>query len=274
MMSQCEEHSGGSIGLRRASSLNSTRDGRRSSVVKELFPFLVNAGRPSLSRTSSEGVLSPGGKLATDDASKQQIAENKTVYVCNIDPDIDECQLTTFFESNCGPVLDCRMCADPRGAKHQTANSRSMRFGFVQFEKLESAQKALDITGVTIGGEYAVKILRSKTEIRMVNPDYLPQTPDDIQRCSRTVYVANIHRACTKAQIESHFETKCGAISSMCLIRDVKNGRGTRIAFIEFKSASSAVLALELNGSVLPMPNSNASASMLRITMSKTPISK
>ncbi len=47
---------------------------------------------------------------------------------------VSEEQLATFF-NQCGPVIDCRICADPNSA---------MRFAFLEFSDVDSAQKVRD----------------------------------------------------------------------------------------------------------------------------------
>ena len=46
-------------------------------------------------------------------------------------PQVTESQLAEVF-SDCGTVLDCRICGDPNSA---------MRFAFIEFEELEEAHK-------------------------------------------------------------------------------------------------------------------------------------
>nr|KJB45889.1 hypothetical protein B456_007G335300 [Gossypium raimondii] len=88
----------------------------------------------------------------------------RTVYVSDIDQTITEEQLAGLF-SNCGQVVDCRVCGDPHSV---------LRFAFVEFADEEGARTALNLGG-TMLGFYPVRVLPSKTAILPVNPTFLPR---------------------------------------------------------------------------------------------------
>jgi hypothetical protein len=54
-------------------------------------------------------------------------------------------------------------------------------------------------TGTPVGG-HPVRVMPSKTSVIPVNPQLLPQTEEEMERCARTVYVANVDHggACHK----------------------------------------------------------------------------
>jgi hypothetical protein len=52
----------------------------------------------------------------------------------------------------------------------------------------------------------SLRVLRSKTAVIRVNPNLLPHSEEDMERCSRTVYVANIDPRLAPADVRATFE--------------------------------------------------------------------
>ncbi|KAI3453302.1 hypothetical protein Pfo_009965 [Paulownia fortunei] len=176
----------------------------------------------------------------------------RTVYVSDIDHQITEEQLAALF-LGCGQVVDCRVCGDPNSV---------LRFAFVEFTDEEAARAALNLSG-TMLGYYPVKVLPSKTAIAPVNPTLLPQTEDEREMCARTVYVANIDKKVSQADVKLFFETICGEVYRLRLLGDYQHS--THIAFVEFAMAESAIAALNCSGVILgSLP--------IRVSPSKTPV--
>ncbi|XP_019437322.1 PREDICTED: polyadenylate-binding protein-interacting protein 12-like [Lupinus angustifolius] len=176
----------------------------------------------------------------------------RTVYVSDIDHLVTEEQLAALF-LNCGQVVDCRVCGDP---------SSILRFAFIEFTDEEGARAALSLSG-TMLGFYPLKVLPSKTAIAPVNPTYLPRSEDEREMCSRTIYCTNIDRKLTQADVKQFFESICGEVQRLRLLGDYQHS--TRIAFVEFTVADSAIAALNCSGVVLgSMP--------IRVSPSKTPV--
>ncbi|KAM7267816.1 hypothetical protein ACFE04_009982 [Oxalis oulophora] len=101
-----------------------------------------------------------------------------------------------------------------------------LRFAFVEFTDEEGARASLSLAG-TMLGYYPVRVLPSKTAIAPVNPTFLPR----------------VHR--------------------LRLLGDYQHS--TRIAFVEFAMAESAIAALNCSGAVL-------GALPIRVSPSKTPV--
>lgn len=171
-------------------------------------------------------------------------------YINNIDPSATEAQIASFF-LKCGPISDVRMCGDS-GSK----------FAFIEFASVETVMVALDLNGTEFCGS-SLKVLQSKTAIMPVNRELVPRSQDDIERCKRTVYVANIDKRMERPDVERFFEEICGPISNMRLLGD--NAHATRIAFVEFYSSNGAQAALQCSGAILgSLP--------IRVSPSKTPL--
>ncbi|KAF8008363.1 hypothetical protein BT93_K2132 [Corymbia citriodora subsp. variegata] len=176
----------------------------------------------------------------------------RTVYVSDIDQQVTEEQLAALFNS-CGQVVDCRVCGDPNSC---------LRFAFIEFTDEEGAQAALNLAGMMLGF-YPVRVMPSKTAIAPVNPTFLPRSDDEREMCSRTVYCTNIDKKVTHGEVKLFFELSCGEVRRLRLLGDYHHS--TRIAFVEFLMAESAIAALSCSGAVLgSLP--------IRVSPSKTPV--
>nr|KJB74651.1 hypothetical protein B456_012G000600 [Gossypium raimondii] len=170
--------------------------------------------------------------------AQREDAIRKTVYVSDIDLQVTEELLAGLFLS-CGPVVDCRICGDTNSV---------LRFAFVEFYKEEDARAALNLSG-TMLGYYPVRVLPSRTAIAPVNPTFLPRSEDEREMCTRTIYCTNIDKKITQADIKLFFESVCGEVKRLRLLGDYHHS--TRIAFVEFKMAESAIAALNCSGAIL-----------------------
>ncbi|XP_020158817.1 polyadenylate-binding protein-interacting protein 8-like [Aegilops tauschii subsp. strangulata] len=176
----------------------------------------------------------------------------RTVYVSDIDQHVTEQKLAEVF-SNCGQVVDCRICGDPNSV---------MRFAFIEFADDAGARAALTLGG-TILGFYPVRVLPSKTAILPVNPKFLPRTEDEKEMVSRTVYCTNIDKNVPEDVVKNFFEGICGEVARLRLLGDYVHA--TCIAFVEFVQAEGAILALNCSGMLLgSLP--------VRVSPSKTPV--
>lgn len=197
---------------------------------------------------------SQGRRRGNGRTSKAQREESirRTVYVSDIDQQVTEEQLAALFIT-CGPVVDCRVCGDPNSV---------LRFAFVEFTNEAGARAALSLAG-TMLGYYPVRVLPSKTAIVPVNPTFLPRSEDEREMCARTIYCTNIDKKVSQADVKLFFETLCGEVARLRLLGDYRHS--TRIAFVEFVRAESAMAALNCSGAILgSLP--------LRVSPSKTPV--
>ncbi|XP_010538861.1 PREDICTED: polyadenylate-binding protein-interacting protein 11 [Tarenaya hassleriana] len=187
----------------------------------------------------------------TSMAQREEIIR-RTVYVSDIDQQVTEEQLAGLFVS-CGQVVDCRICGDPNSV---------LRFAFIEFTDEEGARAALNLSG-TMLGFYPVRVLPSKTAIAPVNPTFLPRTEDEREMCARTIYCTNIDKKVTQTDLKLFFESVCGEVYRLRVLGDFQHS--TRIAFVEFVMAESAIAALNCSGVVL-------GSFPIRVSPSKTPV--
>ncbi|KAF8049487.1 hypothetical protein N665_2200s0001 [Sinapis alba] len=197
---------------------------------------------------------SQGRRRLTGRISKAQREDSirRTVYVSDIDQSVTEEGLAALF-SNCGQVVDCRICGDPHSV---------LRFAFVEFADDQGAQDALSLGG-TMLGYYPLRVLPSKTAILPVNPTFLPRSEDEREMCSRTIYCTNIDKKVSQADMRNFFESACGEVTRLRLLGDQLHS--TRIAFVEFALADSATRALNCSGMVI-------GSQPIRVSPSKTPV--
>ncbi|KFK31856.1 hypothetical protein AALP_AA6G167400 [Arabis alpina] len=176
----------------------------------------------------------------------------RTVYVSDLDQQVTEEQLAGLF-IGFGQVVDCRICGDPNSV---------LRFAFIEFTDEAGARAALNLSG-TMLGFYPVKVMPSKTAIAPVNPTFLPRSEDEREMCARTIYCTNIDKKVTQADIKLFFEAVCGEVYRLRLLGDYHHP--TRIGFVEFVMAESAIAALNCSGVLLgSLP--------IRVSPSKTPV--
>ncbi|KAL3576504.1 hypothetical protein D5086_021787 [Populus alba] len=240
-------------------------------LAKEFFPSSYNKNNPNQFHINNFPVLikqsandnfpkrrrndfNQGRRRLNGRAYRAQREDSirRTVYVSDIDQHVTEERLAGLF-SGCGQVVDCRICGDPRSV---------LRFAFVEFAVEQGARAALNLGG-TMLGYYPVRVLPSKTAILPVNPTFLPQSEDEREMCTRTVYCTNIEKKVSQAEVKNFFESICGEVTRLRLLGD--HVHSTRIAFVEFAMAESAIAALNCSGMVL-------GSQPVRVSPSKTPV--
>lgn len=200
-----------------------------------------------------QGQSSRGGSRRSRGVQKD-LKDNvrRTVYISELDQLVTEEELANTFTDS-GSIVDCRVCGDPNSAK---------RFAFIEFSDEAGAVKALEKSGMLLGSS-TVRVLPSKTAIVPVNKDFMPRNMEEMELCSRTVYIANIDKKVDKHDVRNFFESLCGKVTKLRLLGDYAHA--TRIAFIEFAHADSALTALGCTGAVLgTLP--------IRVSPSKAPV--
>lgn len=228
---------------------------------QRLSPNPKKSAKDEPSSCNNNGESNNGGRLRTRKrrtrrGKDKQVAlqENirKTVYISDIDQQITEEQLATVF-SECGTVVDCRVCGDPNSA---------MRFAFIEFLTEEDAKSGLRKNGTELGTS-RLRVLPSKTAIVPVNKELMPKNKEEMEQCSRTIYATNIDKKVDREDVKRFFEALCGQVLRLRLLGD--HAHSTRIAFVEFSHADSALAALSCSGALLgTMP--------IRVSPSKTPV--
>ncbi|CAL8469306.1 g8847 [Coccomyxa elongata] len=176
----------------------------------------------------------------------------RTIYICDVDQQVTEASLADVFKDT-GRVVDCRVCGDPNSA---------MRFAFIEFAEEAAVQQAIKLNGVMLG-KFPIRVMPSKTAIVPVNTSFLPRTQEELERCARTVYIANIDKEVEREDVRVFFQRMCGPVTKIRLLSDYNHI--SSIAFVEFASFESAKKALDCSGALLGrLP--------IRVTPSKAPV--
>jgi polyadenylate-binding protein len=61
-------------------------------------------------------------------------------------------------------------------------------------------------------GGAALRVQPSRTAIVPVNKDLMPRSAAELERCSRTVYVANIDKLVNRSDVRNFFAQLCGML--------------------------------------------------------------
>ena len=175
-----------------------------------------------------------------------------SVHVRGVATSVSESTLARIF-AGCGRVIDCRLSGWDRSR---------YRFAFVAFTSEGEVERALGLDGLVLEGS-EIRVQRSKTAIIPVNPDFLPRSEAELERCRRTVYVANVCPDLTEADVRDTFEKMCGPISGIHL--QMSTRKNAQVAFVEFADAGSAETATRHSGL-------RVGTRVVRVTPSKTPL--
>ncbi|RDX90115.1 Polyadenylate-binding protein-interacting protein 11, partial [Mucuna pruriens] len=195
------------------------------------------------------------------DMEKREEMIRRTVYVSDIDQLVTEEQLAALF-LNCGQdtCFVCNLWWTVLLLNRLLVPDHRLLIAVVM--PADGARAALSLSG-TMLGYYPLRVLPSKTAIAPVNPTFLPRSEDEREMCSRTIYCTNIDKKLTQADVKHFFESICGEVHRLRLLGDYHHS--TRIAFVEFALAESAIAALSCSGVILgSLP--------IRVSPSKTPV--
>lgn len=152
------------------------------------------------------------------------------VFIKNLDSSIDNKVLHDKF-SPFGTILSCKVALD--------SNGNSKRYGFVQYEREESAQKAIKELNEKIMNENTVYV-------------GLFVSRQDRNRTEKftNIYVKNFSETTNEDELKKVFG-KYGSITSAIVVKD-ENGVSKSFGFINFEKAEEAAAAVEdMNGSLL-----------------------
>lgn len=222
----------------------------------------------------------------TPEDERTRSRTERTVYVGNLAAHVAEQQLMNFF-SVCGPIANVRLAGDP---------TLPTRFGFVEFLDPMSAQSAMQLNGMELGGR-PIKVNPSKTGTTRKDPQQQqqqlmhqqsmmgmqtmmtggasgggmqisPETGRPVrvhnpELLARTVHVSGMDPNLTEQHVLSFFNY-CGQITNYRFCGDSPTNR---FAFIEFSAPEQASMAISLSGSVL-------GSMQLKVSTSKNTISQ
>ncbi|KAI4466892.1 eukaryotic translation initiation factor 4b/4h [Holotrichia oblita] len=165
--------------------------------------------------------------------------DTTTVFVGNLPITVTHKKLVKMF-SKYGTVLNARIrsipVADPKvpkkvaAIKKQFHPDRKSVHGYVTFANVEDAQNALCLNGK----EYKEHHIRVNIISEKQNPDK-----------SRAIFLGNVSFAAEEEELWQLFQS-CGEIESVRLVRDRRTDFGKGFGYVNFKSADSVELALQM----------------------------
>uniref|UniRef100_M4CUT9 Polyadenylate-binding protein n=1 Tax=Brassica campestris TaxID=3711 RepID=M4CUT9_BRACM len=157
------------------------------------------------------------------------------VFIKNLDVSIDNKDLYDTF-STFGTILSCKV--------EMTLSGRSRGYGFVQFEKVETAQAAIEkLNGMLLNDKkvFVGHFVRHQDRTRSENRA-LPRFTN--------VYVKNLPKEIDDDKLKKTFE-KYGDISSAVVMKD-ESGNSKCFGFVNYQRSEDAAVAVEkMNGTSL-----------------------
>ncbi|KAL0700720.1 hypothetical protein Bca4012_056842 [Brassica carinata] len=153
------------------------------------------------------------------------------VFIKNLDATIDNKALYDTF-SSFGTILSCKVAMD--------ANGKSRGYGFVQYEKEETAQAAIDkLNGMLLNDKQVFVGHFVRRQDRTRESGAVPRFTN--------VYVKNLPKEITDDELKKTFR-KYGEISSAVVVKD-ESGNSRCFGFVNFESPEAAAVAVEkMNG--------------------------
>jgi polyadenylate-binding protein len=148
------------------------------------------------------------------------------IFIKNIDASVTSRDLLDTF-SQFGHILGCKVATSEDG--------KSKGFGFVQYQTVEEAEKAVKCTN----GQK----LTPTQSLALVVAHYVPAEKRQAGRSFYNVLVKNIREDVTDEQLAAAFAS-CGNIMSAVVHRD-PNGKSKRHGFVNFELPEYAVKCIE-----------------------------
>lgn len=215
-----------------SSSSSSSSDDDEDAEMKDAAP--VSRKR------SAEESSAPAKKAKTEAAAPA--GASSTIYVGGLSWNVDNDWLKSEFET-VGEVVSARVVTDRDSGK-------SRGFGYVEFTKPESAQKALEMAGHEIDGR-AIKV-----DVSTPRPARENATPQDRKKTfndqlsgppTTTLFVGNLPFSASEDAVWTVF-ADFGDVSSVRLPTDKETGRPKGFGYIEFSSIEGAQAAVAAGG--------------------------
>ncbi|GAB2269325.1 hypothetical protein Dimus_004245 [Dionaea muscipula] len=157
------------------------------------------------------------------------------LFVKNLDPSIDSARLQAVFEKF-GTVVSCKVSEE---------NGKSKGFGFVQFEKMDSAKAAACAMNDTMLDGKKLYVSQFLRKSQMIAARDLKFT---------NLYVKNLDEDLNEDSLLNKF-SEIGTVQNAVIMRD-SEGKSKGFGFVSFKSPEEARKAVEvLNGAPLGSKN-------------------
>jgi len=148
------------------------------------------------------------------------------IYIKNLDPSIQSQDLYDNF-SQFGTILSCKVELDE--------NSKSKGFGYVHFEEVEAANKAISqINGIELEGK-KVQVMPFQTKKQRSSSTGVVKFTN--------IYIKNVPSQISEKDLAETF-SQFGKVTS-CVVMTDENGTGKGFGFLNFDTAEAAAKAVE-----------------------------
>ncbi|KAJ7103563.1 hypothetical protein B0H15DRAFT_919300 [Mycena belliarum] len=226
-------------------SRNGRRDGRRR-MSSPLPPPLKCVLKPhvfssDLSSRRPSPTYEPPPDSYNPDEPKEDDSEARSVFVSQLAARLTARDLGYFFEEKLGEgtVMDSRIVTD-------RMSRRSKGIAYVEFRSVDLVDKAIDLTGTIVMGR-PIHIQLTESERNKLHPgDGNLNLPPGVSapHGAMQLYVGSLHFNLTESDIKQVFEP-FGDLEFVDLHKDPMTGRSKGYAFVQYKRAEDAKMALE-----------------------------
>ncbi|KAI0825071.1 splicing factor CC1-like protein [Trametes gibbosa] len=168
-------------------------------------------------------------------------SEARSVFVSQLAARLTARDLGYFFEDKLGEgsVMDSRIVTD-------RISRRSKGIGYVEFRSVELVDRAISLSGTVVMG-LPIQIQHTEAERNRLHPgDGNLNLPPGVSapHGGMQLYVGSLHFNLTESDIKQVFEP-FGELEFVDLHRDPMTGRSKGYAFVQYKRAEDAKMALE-----------------------------
>ncbi|KAJ7125611.1 hypothetical protein C8R43DRAFT_1029577 [Mycena crocata] len=176
------------------------------------------------------------------DELKEDDSEARSVFVSQLAARLTARDLGYFFEEKLGEgtVMDSRIVTD-------RMSRRSKGIAYVEFRSVDLVEKAIDLTGTNVMGR-PIHIQLTESERNKLHPGdgnlNLPPGVTSSHGGTMQLYVGSLHFNLTESDIKQVFEP-FGDLEFVDLHKDPMTGRSKGYAFVQYKRAEDAKMALE-----------------------------
>ncbi|KAG1862248.1 hypothetical protein F4604DRAFT_1882375 [Suillus subluteus] len=175
------------------------------------------------------------------DEPKEDDSEARSVFVSQLAARLTARDLGYFFEDKLGEgtVMDSRIVTD-------RLSRRSKGIGYVEFRAIDLVEKAMSLSGTVVMG-LPIMVQLTESERNRLHPgDGNLNLPPGVHapHGAMQLYVGSLHFNLTESDIKQVFEP-FGELEFVDLHRDPMTGRSKGYAFVQYKRAEDARMALE-----------------------------
>ncbi|KAJ3569768.1 hypothetical protein NP233_g4837 [Leucocoprinus birnbaumii] len=216
------------------------REGRRSIGDDEEFKERRRTRSPPPPPTRRLSPSYEAGEDYNPDEPKEDDSEARSVFVSQLAARLTARDLGYFFEDKLGEgtVMDARIVTD-------RLSRRSKGIGYVEFRTIELVEKAIALSGtVVMGLPIMVQLTEAERNKTHAGDGSINLPPGVSAPHGAILYVGSLHFNLTESDIKQVFEV-FGELEFVDLHRDSMTGRSKGYAFIQYKRAEDARMALQ-----------------------------